>query len=122
MPKRTSWVRMLVRRPGGTGEPDGHRLVAADEVRRPVRGLGFVEEVQIRESLNQHVKRRAQFQPGQRVAQAEVRSVAEREVLVGGPPDIEAERIGELRFISIEAGSAAPSARIRSSDHFNSSG
>src|ERR1700757_954892 len=91
------------------GERHRHFLQAGHEVRRPQRQRGIRRQPHIRNALQQAGLHDRQLQPGELVAQAEVRPEAEREVVVRVALDVEGFRILEDLFVEVR--------RLEQQDH-----
>src|SRR2546426_6343748 len=80
-------------------EPHRHRFDAVDEVRaQATRRAGELDVGQPGEQLLEHD---VNLEPGEIRAEAEVLADAEREMVVGRAPDVEAVGIGEDVFVAV---------------------
>ena len=82
--------------------PDQHRQLLPAAHGAGVRLLGALPvDVPLREAVEHLVERDAALEPGQRGTQAEVDAVAEREVVVDLPLDVEAVGVGEVALVAV---------------------
>src|SRR6185312_3730502 len=77
---------------------DGQARQPVDEVRREPPRLAV--EAQLPQ-LQELAEERLHLQPGERRAEAEVRALPERDVVVGAAGDVEAERVGEAALVDV---------------------
>ncbi len=69
---------------------------------RPAGQVGGVGgELEVGQAHEQLLEHHLQLEPGERLAEAEVRAEPERDVLVRVALDVEAERVVELRLVAV---------------------